>query len=192
MINELDRRAKKTRRSIQHALMKLLQEKDITKIKVKDLCEVADINRSTFYLHYYDLFHILEDIESDACNDVMNIFKTYNYRILTENPYPLFKSLTNLLLQSKDFHAFIIGSPAASQFLSKVKKTFRNKVIEQFKIDYPQSNTDSLFYGITLVTSGVIDVYGEWIKRQMPIPIEELCTIASKLVAEGISSIVQY
>lgn len=35
---------------------KLISNKDIKDITIKELCEEADINKSTFYLHYRDIY----------------------------------------------------------------------------------------------------------------------------------------
>ena len=40
-----------------------MKVKNISSITVKELCEKSDINRGTFYLHYRDVFHMLEEIE---------------------------------------------------------------------------------------------------------------------------------
>ena len=46
------RRVQRTRRVLQEALAKLLQERSWDEIGVQDICERADIGRSTFYMHY--------------------------------------------------------------------------------------------------------------------------------------------
>ena len=43
------------------ALIKLLAEKDIEFISVKEICEKAGVNRSTFYLHYETIGELLEE-----------------------------------------------------------------------------------------------------------------------------------
>lgn len=44
---------------LKESLMKLLKEKSISTITVKEICVLADINRSTFYSHYLDQFDLL-------------------------------------------------------------------------------------------------------------------------------------
>lgn len=60
------RRTQYTRRAMQDALVELLADKPISRITVKELCERADVNRSTFYDHYANLNELLRDIEDDA------------------------------------------------------------------------------------------------------------------------------
>ena len=51
----LDIRIEKTERSIKQAFMELRREKPVEKIRVKELCDRACINKSTFYAHYQDI-----------------------------------------------------------------------------------------------------------------------------------------
>ena len=41
-------------------LLKLLEEKSIDKITVKDICERCEINRNTFYYYFSDIYEVLE------------------------------------------------------------------------------------------------------------------------------------
>lgn len=43
------------------ALLKLLERKDLAYITVKEVCEVAGVNRSTFYLHYESMTDLLSE-----------------------------------------------------------------------------------------------------------------------------------
>ncbi|HHT55007.1 MAG TPA: TetR/AcrR family transcriptional regulator [Acholeplasma sp.] len=61
--NKKYRNYQKTEKAIKESLIALYKEKkDINKITVKELCEVANISRSTFYLHYSDLISIFESV----------------------------------------------------------------------------------------------------------------------------------
>ena len=55
MQKKVDRRVRKTKSQLRKGLARLLQEKSIGEITVKELVEEVDINRSTFYLHYSDI-----------------------------------------------------------------------------------------------------------------------------------------
>lgn len=60
------RRTQYTQRALQDALIELLTDKPLSRITVRELCEKADVNRSTFYAHYRDTASLLHDIEEDA------------------------------------------------------------------------------------------------------------------------------
>ena len=58
--NTEDRRAKRTRRLLKESLLELMQEKPFSQISVRDVTERADVNRTTFYLHYTDTARLLQ------------------------------------------------------------------------------------------------------------------------------------
>ena len=60
MEKKTDRRVLRTRKMLLEGLTDLLKEKDIKDISVKELADYADINRCTFYLHYKDVYDMLE------------------------------------------------------------------------------------------------------------------------------------
>ena len=53
-----DRRTQYSKRVIKESLLELLQEKPLNKITVKELCDRADVNRSTFYAYYTDIYEL--------------------------------------------------------------------------------------------------------------------------------------
>ena len=48
--------------AIKAALIQLLNKKEFNAVKVSEICELADINRGTFYLNYLDKYDLLEKI----------------------------------------------------------------------------------------------------------------------------------
>ena len=61
----VDRRIVKTKEALKAAMVSLLEEKELSKITVKELCERADINRGTFYTHYADQVDLYRSIENE-------------------------------------------------------------------------------------------------------------------------------
>ena len=52
--------AKFTKRAIMLSLLKLLKQKSVDKVTVKDICDECEINRNTFYYYFriYTMFSI--------------------------------------------------------------------------------------------------------------------------------------
>ncbi len=48
----MDRRSLRTKTMLQHALNSLIRKKDYEAITIKDICDAANVGRSTFYAHY--------------------------------------------------------------------------------------------------------------------------------------------
>jgi AcrR family transcriptional regulator len=73
-----DRRIRKTRAALKKSLTTLMQQKQIKDISVRELTELADVNRGTFYLHYKDVFDLLEQSEADLLNEFHDTINSYD------------------------------------------------------------------------------------------------------------------
>lgn len=62
----MDRKSRYTRMVLQDSLMELMGQKPISRITIKELCEKADINRTTFYAHYASQYDLLRQIEDET------------------------------------------------------------------------------------------------------------------------------
>ena len=60
-----DARARYTQRVLKESFLLLLREKPVNKITVKEVCELAELNRATFYAHYSDCFALMDKIEQE-------------------------------------------------------------------------------------------------------------------------------
>ena len=67
----LDIRIEKTERAIKQAFMELRREKPVEKIRVKELCDRACINKSTFYAHYQDIYALANAMEDEMVQAVV-------------------------------------------------------------------------------------------------------------------------
>jgi len=47
-------------------LIELMKTKAVEKITVRELCDLANVHRSTFYIHYEDIYALLRVVEEDA------------------------------------------------------------------------------------------------------------------------------
>ncbi len=67
----MDIRIKKTRRNIVNAFLELRAHQSLERITVKALCEKAEINKSTFYTHYTDIFDLSSQLEMETVNQIL-------------------------------------------------------------------------------------------------------------------------
>lgn len=76
-----DKRVRYTKMFLKESLIRLMQEKPISRITVKELCAGAEINRATFYAHYRDQYDLLEQTEQELNDEVRRCIEA-----LVENP----------------------------------------------------------------------------------------------------------
>lgn len=66
----MDLRVIKTKRSIRTALLRLLEEKPIDTITIKELCATAEVSKPAFYYHYKNTYEVIAEIEDDVIKDI--------------------------------------------------------------------------------------------------------------------------
>ena len=67
----MDIRVEKTRQSIINAFIELRSHRELERITIKELCERARINKSTFYSHYQDIYHLSDTLETEEVVSIM-------------------------------------------------------------------------------------------------------------------------
>ncbi len=80
-----DARVRYTQRVLKESFLSLLREKPINKITVKEVCELAELNRATFYAHYSDCFELMENIEQellDAFGQSLRLIDGFDMRAI--------------------------------------------------------------------------------------------------------------
>lgn len=81
----VDRRVRKTKKQLRECLTRLLKEKKVQDITVRELTDMADLNRGTFYLHYRDVFDLLEKTENELLDEFNSLMYRHNAQDLTNN-----------------------------------------------------------------------------------------------------------
>lgn len=68
----MDLRIKKTKNAIINAFLQLRASKPLERITIKELSDIAEINKATFYLHYKDIYDLSETLENELLDSVFN------------------------------------------------------------------------------------------------------------------------
>lgn len=126
-----DRRIKKTEESIQSAFAKLLSEKSMENITVKNLCEVANINKSTFYLHYKDIYDCADCFRDDIANEIDSVFSQYTFGGIIDNFSIILEDIMNVFEKNKDLYMPFLKSPSLASTLCKMKQIIINNVLQR-------------------------------------------------------------
>ena len=63
---EENRSVRNTKKKLREGLLRLMEDKPINEIPVKELTELVDVNRGTFYFHYTDIYDLLRRMEEST------------------------------------------------------------------------------------------------------------------------------
>ncbi|MDD4077932.1 MAG: TetR/AcrR family transcriptional regulator [Bacilli bacterium] len=166
----MDRRVRKTRRILKNALVELMGDKDFRKITVTELAKKADINRGTFYLHYYDIYDLVEEMENECLEHIKKIVKKYS------NPVDYYKILINIIeyvKSEKRFFQSIFGKNGDISYINKLKEEMKKLFIQTNKA-IPQKDESFQNAFASFIVSGGIGVFQEWLDQDCTPPIHNL------------------
>ena len=93
-----DRRVRRTKARLRQALAQLLLEKDLSSITVRELTDLADVNRGTFYTHYRDLYDMLEQMEQEMFQELEDMLDSYASDILNRTSSPILRDVFRFVM----------------------------------------------------------------------------------------------
>ena len=70
-----NKRKRESMQKIEQVLIEFLQTKELNQISVSDICKKAELNRSTFYANYVDIFELADTIREKLEAEVSELYK---------------------------------------------------------------------------------------------------------------------
>ena len=122
----MDLREKKTRNSIKNAFIELRAKKQLERITVKELCELAMISKATFYLHYNDIYDLSDCLQKEIIQSVLENI-TSPELILTDST-AFTKELFNSFAPHENLIEILFSDTQASVLPTALEEAIRNKI----------------------------------------------------------------
>lgn len=178
----IDRRIRKTRALLRQGLIQLMTTKDIQDISVKELSDLADINRGTFYLHYNDIFDMLEKTEDELFAEFNEILdRNLTAEILS--PEHTLREIFAFLDRNRDFAKVTMGPHGDLAFVNRMKELVRKRI---YAMPDLQKRQEDPIYIDSFIVSGCIGVIETWLNHPNPKPPEEMALICNDLLTKGL------
>ena len=184
----------RTASRMDEALIALLEKKDFAYITVKEICDTAGVNRSTFYLHYENTSDLLKETTKYILDkhfayyspDMSGITERFANCKLEELLFMKEKHLTSYLtfikenqrifkISVKRFHSLNMDEVYGRMF-----EHIFNPILERFRV--PQ---EKRAYMIKFYLTGVFAIVMEWLERNCLDDIDTMIEIIVDCVMGG-------
>jgi AcrR family transcriptional regulator len=185
-MEKVDRRVRKTKAQLRAGLAKLMQTKSINEITVKELVDLVDINRSTFYLHYTDIYNMLEQIEKDLIDEFIRVINTHPIGI-TENTFPFIADIFSILLENKEVCRALIGPNGDISFLHKIEGIIGENSIKALEPIFPDA-IDDLKYSFSFCLSGCVGIIKAWLLKNNDESPEHMAELTYNMVTNAMKT----
>lgn len=182
-----DRRVRKTKKLLEDSLAELLIQKPLNSITVRELAERADINRGTFYLHYKDVYDMVDKIQNDIFTRFNEIVKDYKPKYGEQALEPYLVELYKLLADNSKLARCLIGKNGDAAFVDRIRKSMKEKCFEDVFNVLKLKNSDEYEYFYCFVEMGVIGMCAEWLESGMKESPEKMAEMTENLIQKSIS-----
>ncbi len=177
-----DRRVKLTILILQSALIESMKKNHISKISVKMLCEIADINRSTFYAHFKDQYDLLEY----TCNEVIENIKKHLDKLHYNQVKPVsFQTLNRILdyiKENADLFMALLSDNCNLDIQRKIMNVFMTYA------PYKRIDERTKEYFSAFGLAGCVSMLQIWLKDGMPESTGRMAEIILQAIDNGITS----
>ncbi len=126
----MDLRIERTRRSIINAFIELRAKKPLEKMTVKELSEIALINKATFYAHYNDIYDLSEQLEKEAVDMVLKNIPHPDS--LITNPKQGVAELSFALMSQSTLFDTLFSDSRASILAIRLEQGLKDKIYNQY------------------------------------------------------------
>lgn len=175
------------------ALISLLEKKDIEFITVKEICETAGVNRSTFYLHYENVAELLAEtleymnkkfmacFQADAATTIREIKSAEKKELIFITPEYLNPYL-NFIKENKKI--FVAAMNKSEVYESKIRyeKLYEHlfePIMERFACPREKRKYIIVFY-----IQGIMGIVREWMKGGCREEVREISKIITELILQ--------
>ena len=141
-VKKEDRRVRRTKKILTQALTELLQQKQVNEITVKELTDLADMNRGTFYLYYKDIFDMIEKIEDEMFSKLNAIFTLRENEAVTEQTKPILLDLFRFIENNQEMCRVLLSPNGDMSFLHRLNEVLREKCLHMYLGAEPAANEE--------------------------------------------------
>jgi AcrR family transcriptional regulator len=176
------RRTRYTKKALQDSLIELMKEKPISKITIKEICENADINRTTFYSHYADQHDLLRAIEGETLDWVKGAVSSFFNKTDQGEMKALIQNILQYIIENSG-HLHVLMSERGDIGFQKQLFTL---IYQQCGITGQGGDDDAKECMFIFVVTGSVGLIQHWLKNGLKEPAEEIAQIIYKMAAEVI------
>lgn len=184
-----DLRVINTKKRLRQTFAQLMSEKPLPSITVAELCVRAEINRSTFYAHYADIYDLQQKLELEIYMEfqatLAQVDLTSNF---SQDKVPLFMlTIFSFLKRNADMCAVFLGPHSDRQFVMNLLDTAKETTMVQYGQLYKKASAHQLELFYTFIAYGCIGLLEYWMKNGFSESVEEMAHMSNQMIMQGAS-----
>lgn len=161
-----NRKRQYSRMVIEEAFLNELRQKPLEKIRIVDICKQANVNRSTFYSNYLDVYDLMEQVserffERLFCKCVAELGEPNPNG--KENSIRFIKRALNVTLEQRELCQLLIGTTHGTDFIQKLLNSLLEWSTARY-VAYSGIESDRFVMENTMMLGGTLVLWQRWIE----------------------------
>ena len=182
---KMDRRVKYTRMVITSSFIELLGEKPISKISVKEICELADVNRATFYKHYADPHDLLRQVEQELIADVNVYLYGMQYGNMDSDAVNTLEKIFEYIRENAKLCSIMLSDSSDLRFRNKIVEVVQHECIRAWS-ETSLVQPENAEYAFIFAAFGSVGIIQKWMNDGMKKSNREMAEMISNMTSSGI------
>lgn len=183
---KVDRRVLYTKMFLKESLLDLMKEKPIDKITPTELCRRAEINRNTFYKHYYTTRDLLQEIEDEFSAQIV---ESLGAKLHQNDTLQLLQQICQIVLDKKEFCKILLSANGDPAFMQDVIMLGKGFILQSWEEMGVLLNEEKMEIAFAFIISGSVAIMRTWAAGDMSIPPQEIAELINRLTLSGISGV---
>ena len=187
----IDRRVARTRGMLQHALISLILKKGYEAITVEDICEAANVGRSTFYDHYTSK----DDLKKRGLEEHLRTLLADRQKDAVATPEDRDRSLGFSLTMFEhardhaDLHRALVGSRGGAIAHGSIRKILSDLVRKELAATADKNSADVVPRELVVefVVGAYMAVLNWWLDGGAKLPPKQIDAMFCRLATKGIA-----
>lgn len=184
-----DRRVRRTRARLREAFTALLQEKPVEEITVRELTDLADVNRGTFYGHYRDIYDLLEQMKGEALEEFIQVMNRYTASDLKGGLRHILTDVFRFVQKNGGLCEALLSRRGDEGFFSRLSAVIYEKCLLEWQDLYPCMGEEERRYCMDFLVTGAVGLVRSWIARGFAEDAETMAALSEALILRGIQGL---
>ena len=184
--NPDDRRARRSRKLLKEGLLSLMKSTRFSDISAKNITDLMDMSRATFYLHYTDTRQLLQSLEDDLIGEAQKLMDEHIHE--TDGSFsmrPIMEPLLDFVVEKKDTCEVLFNNNEASGFADRLQKLIYDNGIQMVNERFHPEDETKVYYFLSFITFGMLGLVKTWFDENMAMSKEEFITTADRLLVDN-------
>jgi hypothetical protein len=180
-----DRRVRRTKKLLSQGLIELMQHKQVKDITVRELADLVDVNRGTFYLYYRDIFDLLEQLEDELFEQLNAVILSHQGESVLTHIRPVLVDVFRIVAENKDICRVLLSDNGDIKFLQKLSDVIQEKLRTEWLHGYVHNEAE-FEYRYAFGALGFVGLLRTWLHRDCAESAEGMAVLADSLIRQGI------